>query len=41
MLTPPITDLGTVGPILFQNCIPVFADVDYHTMNIAAEAIEN
>lgn len=40
VITSPITDPGTVAPILFQNCIPVFADVDYHTMNITAETIE-
>jgi dTDP-4-amino-4,6-dideoxygalactose transaminase len=40
VITTPITDPGTVAPILFQNCIPVFADVDYHTLNITAETIE-
>ncbi|MFP4056537.1 MAG: DegT/DnrJ/EryC1/StrS family aminotransferase [Candidatus Brocadiia bacterium] len=28
IITAPITDAGTVAPILFQNCVPVFADVD-------------
>ena len=28
IITAPITDGGTVVPILYQNCIPVFADVD-------------
>ncbi|MHC4712026.1 MAG: DegT/DnrJ/EryC1/StrS family aminotransferase [Planctomycetota bacterium] len=28
IITAPITDLGSVVPILLQNCIPVFADVD-------------
>ena len=28
VITPPITDLGTIVPILYQNCIPVFADID-------------
>jgi perosamine synthetase len=28
VITAPITDMGTVAPILMQNCIPVFADVD-------------
>ena len=40
VITTPITDPGTVAPILFQNCIPVFADVDYNTLNITAEGIE-
>jgi len=28
VITAPITDGGTIVPILYQNCIPVFADVD-------------
>src|SRR6266540_1484545 len=28
VITTPITDWGTVGPILAQGCVPVFADVD-------------
>lgn len=34
VITAPITDMGTVAPILLQNCIPVFADLDplYYTM---------
>lgn len=28
VITAPITDAGTIAPILFQNCLPVFADVD-------------
>lgn len=28
IITAPITDLGTIIPILSQNCIPVFADID-------------
>ena len=28
VITTPITDWGTVGPILAQNCVPVFADID-------------
>jgi dTDP-4-amino-4,6-dideoxygalactose transaminase len=28
VITAPITDLGTIVPILYQNCIPVFADID-------------
>ncbi len=33
VITAPITDLGTVIPILYQNAIPVFADID-HTYNM-------
>lgn len=40
VITSPITDPGTVMPIIFQNLIPVFADVDYRTLNITAETVE-
>jgi dTDP-4-amino-4,6-dideoxygalactose transaminase len=30
VITAPITDAGGVLPILYQNCVPVFADVDAH-----------
>lgn len=40
VITSPITDPGTVAPILMSNCIPVFADVDYKTLNITADSIE-
>lgn len=33
-IVPPITDLGTVIPVLWQNCVPVFADVDPLTMTL-------
>jgi perosamine synthetase len=39
VITAPITDLGTVIPILYQNAIPVFADVD-HTYNMDPEEVE-
>jgi perosamine synthetase len=32
VITTPITDMGTVIPILLQNCVPVFADVDPETL---------
>ncbi|HID11422.1 MAG TPA: DegT/DnrJ/EryC1/StrS family aminotransferase [Candidatus Latescibacteria bacterium] len=39
IITSPITDMGTVAPILYQNAIPVFADVgdDY---NLDPESVE-
>ncbi len=40
IITTPITDNGTVMPMIFQQCIPVFADVDYHSLNICPESIE-
>ncbi|MCM8785211.1 MAG: DegT/DnrJ/EryC1/StrS family aminotransferase [Candidatus Omnitrophica bacterium] len=40
IITTPITDPGTVMPIIFQGLIPVFADVDYDTLNLTTETIE-
>jgi dTDP-4-amino-4,6-dideoxygalactose transaminase len=40
IITSPITDLGTVIPILAQNCIPVFADVDLDTFNLDPADVE-
>jgi dTDP-4-amino-4,6-dideoxygalactose transaminase/predicted dehydrogenase len=39
IITAPITDMGTIIPILSQGLIPVFADID-HTMNMDPEAVE-
>ncbi|MCQ9208597.1 MAG: DegT/DnrJ/EryC1/StrS family aminotransferase [Omnitrophica bacterium] len=40
IITTTITDLGTIVPILYQNAIPIFADVDPLTFNITAQTIE-
>lgn len=40
VITSPITDMGTCIAILYQNLIPVFADVDPDTFNITAESIK-
>jgi perosamine synthetase len=34
VITAPITDMGTVIPILFQGAVPVFADLLPHTYNL-------
>lgn len=39
-ITAPITDPGSVMPILQQNAIPVFADVHPRTLNMTPESIE-
>ena len=39
IITTPLTDMGTIIPILAGNCIPVFADVDPATGNLTAESI--
>lgn len=40
IITTAITDMGGITPILYQNAIPVFADVDPVTLNITAKTIE-
>lgn len=40
IVTSPITDMGALAPILYQACIPVFADVDPETYDITARTIE-
>lgn len=40
IVTSPITDFGGVAPILWQGCIPVFADVDPHTCMVTASTLE-
>jgi perosamine synthetase len=39
IITTSITDMGALTPILAQGAIPVFADVDPHTLNVTAESI--
>jgi len=36
----PITDMGSIIPILYQGAIPVFADLDAQTYNMTAASIE-
>src|SRR5262249_33770940 len=40
IITTPITDMGSIIPILISNCLPVFADVDPLTGNLTASSIE-
>lgn len=40
IITTSITDMGALTPILYQGAIPVFADVEPHTMNVTAKTIE-
>ncbi|MGP3960355.1 DegT/DnrJ/EryC1/StrS family aminotransferase [Nonomuraea sp. 3N208] len=39
IITTPITDFGTVAPILAQNAVPVFADVDPTDGNVDPDAV--
>ena len=40
VISSPITDPGGVAPILWNNCIPIFADVDPETFNLDAKSVE-
>ncbi|MDR3724628.1 MAG: DegT/DnrJ/EryC1/StrS family aminotransferase [Terracidiphilus sp.] len=40
VIVPPITDMGSILPVLWQNAIPVFADVDPRTMLIDPASVE-
>lgn len=39
VITTPITDMGALTPILYEGGMPVFADVDPHTLNVTAATI--
>ncbi|NUR72569.1 MAG: DegT/DnrJ/EryC1/StrS family aminotransferase [Hamadaea sp.] len=39
IITSPISDFGTVAPILAQNAVPVFADVDPLTGNLDVDSV--
>lgn len=40
IITAPITDMGTLVPILFQGAVPVFADLHPHTYTLLPESVE-
>ena len=40
VITTPITDMGTVIGILFQQAVPIFADLDPHTYNLDVADVE-
>jgi len=40
VIVPPITDMGTVIPVLFQGAVPVFVDLDPRTYNMDPAAVE-
>jgi dTDP-4-amino-4,6-dideoxygalactose transaminase len=40
IITGPISDIGTISPILFQNCIPIFADLDPRTYSLDPADVE-
>jgi perosamine synthetase len=40
VITTPVTDVGVILPIIYQNLIPVFADLDPTTFNLDPESVE-
>ncbi|MFQ6097373.1 MAG: DegT/DnrJ/EryC1/StrS family aminotransferase [Armatimonadota bacterium] len=40
VITTPISDMGTVAPIILCNCIPVFADLQPGTFNLDPDDVE-
>ena len=40
VIVPPITDIGSILPILWQNAVPVFADVSEQTMLLDPTSVE-
>ncbi|OEJ21420.1 aminotransferase DegT [Streptomyces agglomeratus] len=41
VITSAVTDFGAVAPLLWQGCIPVFADVDPRTLNVTPASVED
>ena len=41
VITSPITDMGSVIGILYQNAIPIFADLDPYTYNLDPKSVES
>ena len=39
VMVSPITDMGSIIGILFQNAVPIFADVDPHTCNLDPDSV--
>lgn len=39
VIVPPITDMGTVIGVLYQQGVPVFADLDPHTYNLDPQSV--
>jgi dTDP-4-amino-4,6-dideoxygalactose transaminase len=40
VITTPFTDIGTVIGVLFQQAVPVFADLEPHTYHVSARTVE-
>ena len=40
VVTAPITDMGTIAPIMFQGAVPIFADIDEDTYTVDPRSVE-
>ena len=40
VIVPPVTDIGSILPILWQNAVPIFADLDPRTMVLDPKSVE-
>ena len=40
IIVPPITDIGSIAPILWQNAVPIFADLDPQTITLDPADVE-
>ena len=40
IITTSVADIGIVIPIMYENLVPVFADIDLQTYNITAKNVE-
>jgi len=40
VVTAPITDMGTIAPIMFQGAVPIFADIDEDTYTVDPKSVE-
>lgn len=40
VITSPVTDMGTLIGVLYQQAVPVFADIDPETYNLSPDAVE-
>ncbi len=41
VIVSPITDMGSIVPILYQGAVPVFADLDPRTYNLSSASVES
>ena len=39
IISTPVTDMGAIAPILYQQAIPIFADVDSVSLNVTPETV--